>query len=53
VKPAEHLGTRKGNILKAKLMSLKIIIIIIIIIINKNIRDMYRGINEFTKGYQL
>jgi hypothetical protein len=26
VKPVEHLGTRKGNILKAKLMSLKLII---------------------------
>jgi hypothetical protein len=24
VKPVEHLGTRKGNILKAKLMSLKL-----------------------------
>jgi hypothetical protein len=26
VKPVEHLGTRKENILKAKLMSLKLII---------------------------
>jgi hypothetical protein len=26
VKPVEHLGTRKGNIRKAKVMSLKLII---------------------------
>jgi hypothetical protein len=26
VKPVEHLGTRKGNISKAKLISLKLII---------------------------
>jgi hypothetical protein len=45
MKPVEHLGTRKRNICKAKLMSLRLII-------KKNIRDLYRGINEFKKGYQ-
>jgi hypothetical protein len=40
MKAAEHLGKRKGNISKAKLMSLKLIII----------RYLYSGINEFKNG---
>jgi hypothetical protein len=43
VKPVEHLGTRKGNISKIKLMSVKLII---------KTKDLYSGINEFRKGYQ-
>jgi hypothetical protein len=45
VKPVEYLGKRKGSICKANLMSLKLIK-------NKKIRDLYRIINEFKKGYQ-
>jgi hypothetical protein len=41
-------GTRKGNILKTKLMRLKLIIKT-----KKNIIDSYRGINEVKEGYQL
>jgi hypothetical protein len=59
VKPVEHLGTRKGNIrcetrrtfrnkereyLKGKINELETNNK------NKNIRDLYRGINEFKKG---
>jgi hypothetical protein len=39
MKSVEHFETRKGNIWKTELMNL-------------NIRDLYRGINEFKKGYQ-
>jgi hypothetical protein len=42
---SEFLGTEKGAVCKAKLMSLKQVVRI-------NIRGMYRGIHEFQKGYQ-
>jgi hypothetical protein len=43
MKQVEHLGTREGNIWKVKLETNNK---------NKNIRNLYRGINEFRKGYQ-
>jgi hypothetical protein len=42
VKSVEDLGLRKGSIRKSKLISCKLK--------NKNIRDLYRGINEFKNG---
>jgi hypothetical protein len=46
VESVEHLGTRKGNIRKSKLMRLELIIK------TKILRDFYRGINEFKKWYK-
>jgi hypothetical protein len=46
VKPVEYLGRRKENIMKAKINELETNNK------NKNIRDLYRGINEFKKMYQ-
>jgi hypothetical protein len=45
VKSASISGIKRGNIWKTKLMSLQSSK-------NKNIRDLYRGINEFKRGYQ-
>jgi hypothetical protein len=45
MKPVEHLGTRKGNISKTKLMSLKLII-------KPEVLEICRGINEFKKRDQ-
>jgi hypothetical protein len=46
VKSIEHLGTRKKEYLKGKINELETNNK------NKNIRDLYRGINEVKKGYQ-
>jgi hypothetical protein len=46
MKPVEHLGTRKREYLKGKINELETNSK------NKNIRDLYRHINEFKKGYQ-
>jgi hypothetical protein len=46
VKPVEYLGTRKGEYLKGKINELETNNK------NKSIRDLYKGINEFKKGYQ-
>jgi hypothetical protein len=46
VKPVEHLGTKKREYLKGKINELETNNK------NKNIRDFYRGMNEFKKGYQ-
>jgi hypothetical protein len=46
MKPVEHLGTRKWEYVKGKINELETNNK------NKNIRDLYRGINEFKKGYQ-
>jgi hypothetical protein len=46
VKAVEHLGKRKKGYLKGKINELEANNE------NKNIRDLYRGINAFRKGYQ-
>jgi hypothetical protein len=46
MKPVDYLGTRKKEYLKDKINEFETNIR------NKNIRDLYRGINEFKKGYQ-
>ena len=46
MKLADILGTKRRNILKLKLKNLKITVKF------KKIRDLYRGINDFKKGYQ-
>jgi hypothetical protein len=46
VKPVQHTGTRKGNISKEKLMSLKLVIKT-----KQKILAICRGINEFKEEY--
>jgi hypothetical protein len=46
VEPVERLGKKKREYLKGKINELETNNE------NKNIRDLYRGINEFKKGYQ-
>jgi hypothetical protein len=46
VKPVEHLLKKKRVYMKGKLNELETNNE------NKNIKDLYRGINEFKKGYQ-
>jgi hypothetical protein len=44
MQPVEHLKKEKGISGRKQLMTLELII--------KNIRDLFRGINKFKKGYQ-
>jgi hypothetical protein len=46
VKPTDTSGTKRGNIWKLKLKNFKTNSEI------KNIRNLYRGISDFEKGYQ-
>jgi hypothetical protein len=46
VKPADISGIKRGNICKDKINEFATNSK------NKNIRDLYRGINEFKRGYQ-
>jgi hypothetical protein len=43
---ADISGTKRRNVRILKLMNSKLIVK------NKNVRDLYRGISDFKKGYQ-